>query len=358
MRNSHTDQLEMIVGPVRLPLKIDDSVNYFQLHYFEFQGKRWACAALGELSTLEAVPLRIESACFFGHVMHSQQCDCGFQLDEAFRRISQRQSGLVIYGIDQDARGLGIEKHFRIYDYRQNQQLDTDEIYQRFHAPLDSRSYEAVAAILRFLNVKHILLMSNNNDRLAFLRAEGFHVERDQIEAPLTPYNMATMMLEKEDLAYQWSFQTHSDWLSPLQKQVEAHPQRYAACVVRDNQAIVAQWEGESWDVAQNLLAEFPRESGGSLVIYLSDLPRLDELTLYATTGARFVVVPFSSLPDYLLTEARRLGIKVQDWERGNKYRAPRPQWQLEERSETGDIYSRGEELRILRQDDITGTAN
>ena len=63
--------------------------------------------------------------------MHSQQCDCGYQLDEALRRIVQRQGGLVIYGIDQDARGLGIEKHFRIYDYRQNHHLDTDEVYKR-----------------------------------------------------------------------------------------------------------------------------------------------------------------------------------------------------------------------------------
>ncbi|WP_052941422.1 hypothetical protein [Chromobacterium subtsugae] len=351
MTSSHADQLEMIVGPVRLPLKIDDSVNYFQLHYFEFQGKRWACAALGDLAAQDAVPLRIESACFFGHVMHSQQCDCGFQLDEAFRRISQRQGGLVIYGIDQDARGLGIEKHFRIYDYRQNHQLDTDEVYQRFHAPLDSRSYEAVAAILRFLKVENILLMSNNRARLEFLREQGFRVERDQIEAPLTRYNMATMMLEKEDLAYQWSFQTHGDWLRPLQDQAEAHPDRRAARIVRDNQQVVAEWQGDSWDVARHLLAGLAPQPAGELVIYLSDLPRLDELAAYAATSARFVVVPFATLPGYLETEARRLGIKLQDWGRENKYAQPRPQWQLEDQTDDSHVYRRGDERRTCRRD-------
>ncbi|AOK50255.1 hypothetical protein WT60_25875 [Burkholderia sp. MSMB617WGS] len=346
------DQLELIVGPVRLPLKIEDSVHYFSLHYFEFQGKRWASAALNDLSELDAVPLRIESACFFGHVMHSQQCDCGFQLDEAFRRIVQRNGGLVIYGIDQDARGLGIEKHFRIYDYRQNHHLDTDEVYKRFHAPLDSRSYEAVAAILRFLDVEKILLMSNNRARLAFLRAEGFQVERDQIEAPLTRYNMATMMLEKEDLAYQWSFKTHSEWLRPLQDKVDGHPDSFAACIVKDNQAVVAEWQGADWNVALNLLATHEGGEDGNLVIYLSDLPRLDELALYASTGARFVVVPFAVIPDYLLSEAQRQGLKLQDWERNNQYRTARPQWRLTEHGRDAHVYQRGDERRVYRAGD------
>lgn len=349
MTNYVANQFETVVGPIRLPLKIDDNVNYFMLHYFEFQGKRWACAALGEVSAMPSVPLRIESACFFGHVMHSQQCDCGYQLDEALRRIVQRQGGLVIYGIDQDARGLGIEKHFRIYDYRQNHHLDTDEVYKRFHAPLDSRSYEAVAAILRLLGVSNILLMSNNQGRLAFLREQGFQVEHDEIEAPLTKYNMATMMLEKEDLNYQWSFRTHGDWLRPLQQQAETRPGLYAACAVRDNREIVAQWLGESWDVAQALLTKMSDAPYDGLVIYLSDLPRLDELALYATAGARFVVVPFPIVPNYLEAEAVRLGIKLQDWGRDNKYSFPRPQWQLDTRGVDQHVYNRNGEHRVVQ---------
>ncbi|PHM66071.1 riboflavin biosynthesis protein ribA/GTP-cyclohydrolase II [Xenorhabdus stockiae] len=357
MTYSHNEQpentiLENIVGPVSLPLKIDESVNYFQLHYFECQGKRWACATLGDLHSMQAVPLRIESACFFGHVMHSQQCDCGFQLDEAFRRIARNKGGVVIYGIDQDARGLGIEKHFRIYDYRQNENLDTDEIYKRFHAPLDSRSYEAVTAILHFLGIHNILLMSNNQERLAFLRKQGFQVERDEIEAPLTQYNMATMMLEKEDLNYQWSFHTHGDWLLPLQQQAEEHPDCYVACVVKDNREIVADWMGESWDVATSLLAKLSDSNNrveNGLAVYLSDLPRLDELALYAKAGVSFVVVPFPVLPDYLKAEARRLGIRLQDWGRENKYKQPRPQWILEEHSDSQHIYIREGERRVIR---------
>lgn len=342
-------ELQNTVGPITLPLKVGGRVAYFTLHYYEHGGQRWASAELGPLSGSEQVPLRIESACFFGHVFHSQQCDCGFQLDEAIRRIGELGRGLVIYGIDQDARGLGIEKHFRIYDYRQNENLDTDEVYRRFHAPLDSRSYAAVAAILRFLGVSRIRLMSNNSQRLEFLRSEGFQVERDEIEAPLTPYNMATMMLEKEDLNYQWSFRTHADWLKPLQAKVADEPDLSAACLVQNNDNIVAEWQGYSWDVAQNLLSALRENPGTGLVAYVSDLPRLDELERYAAAGVGFVVVPFPEVPKYLQTEGRRHGIKVQDWGRDNKYQTPRPQWQLESRTDEAHTYERGGERRTVQ---------
>lgn len=341
--------LDIIIGPIRLPLKIDEKVQHFQLYYFESKGQRWACAKLGDLVQMPSVPLRIESACFFGHVMHSQQCDCSYQLDEALRRIVQKQGGLVIYGIDQDARGLGIEKHFQIYDYRQNHHMDTAQVYQRFHAPLDSRSYEDVAAILRFLSVSDITLMSNNPERLAFFTSQGFGVTREAIEAPLTTHNMATMMQEKEDLKYQWSFRTHADWLTPLQELVEARPQSYAACAVHDNREEVARWQGDSWDVAQGLLNVMGDARHENLVIYLSDLPRLDELTLYAGMGAHFVVVPFSTLPTYLKTQAARLGLKLQDWERHNPYSTARPQWLLTQCADNQHVYQRDNERQVVQ---------
>lgn len=349
MENRPETVLDIVIGPIRLPLKIDNSVNHFQLYYFEVKGQRWACAKLSDLTQLPSVPLRIESACFFGHVMHSQQCDCSYQLDEALRRIVHKQGGLVIYGIDQDARGLGIEKHFHIYNYRQNHHLDTAEVYKRFHAPLDSRSYEVVAAILHFLGVSNITLMSNNPKRLAFFSDHGFEVIREEIEAPLTPYNMATLMLEKEDLKYQWSFRTHADWLTPLQEQVEVHAQTYAACAVRDNREVVGHWHGDNWNVAQGLLTTLNETRYDNLVIYLSDLPRLDELAIYTSMGAQFVVVPFSKLPTYLEMEAARLGIKLQDWERYSPYKTHRPQWLLTHCADDHHVYSRNDQERVVK---------
>ncbi|CAM5657032.1 hypothetical protein SCANM63S_09942 [Streptomyces canarius] len=57
-------------------------------------------------------------------------------------------------------------------------------------------------------------------------------METEPLEAPLDLHNMSTLMLEKEDLGYRWSFETHADWLEPLQEKVEGSPDRSAACAV------------------------------------------------------------------------------------------------------------------------------
>lgn len=332
---------QVIIGPIRLPLDHDGQVHMFQLHYFEVGQERWVCAQLGQISGTERVPLRIESACFFGHVFGSRQCDCGFQLDEAFRHIAREGRGLVIYGVDQDARGLGLAAHFRIYDYRQREGLDTPEVFARLGAPLDNRSYAAVPHILRHVEAGPILLLSNNPARLAFLREAGIDVLRAPHEAALDPFNMATLMLEKEDLGYQWTFRTHGDWLRPLQAEVEGDTDRRAAALVHANETCIAHWSGSDWNVAAGLLAQAPT-GFAPVIAYLSDLPRQDELDAYARFGIQAVVVPFADLPAPLTRHAARLGLKLQDWGRENRYAAPRPQWLPDG---TG-LYARGGERR------------
>src|ERR1700738_5211476 len=120
---------EFIRGPVRLPLRIDGQELGYSLFLFQFNGERWIAAFTGNIDDGEPVPLRIESACIFGHVFHSAKCDCGYQLDEALRRIAEMKRVLVIYAIDDDARGLGIDAHFQIYVLRQQENLDTEAVY-------------------------------------------------------------------------------------------------------------------------------------------------------------------------------------------------------------------------------------
>lgn len=347
----HQSELfQTVVGPIRLPLRFDDEVQYFQLHYFDTSDKRWACASLGDISDGAPSLLRIESACLFGHVFQSQQCDCGFQLTEAIRRIGMAGRGLVIYGIDQDARGHGIESHFRIYDYRQNHHLDTEKVFEKLDSGLDARKYTIVAAILKWLGVQSIQLMSNNLEREAFLTSNGFNVVRHPLEAPLSRFNMATLMLEKEDLGYTWAFRTHADWLAPLQSSVANDINCYAGSIVKNNELVLASWRGNSWDVASHLVDGLPEADGSAaIVVYLTDLPRLDELELYARVGAGFVVVPFAELPGKLQHEAARLGLKLQDWERANRYIVERPQWTFAQGSAAEHRYVRGDQALSIR---------
>ncbi|MFI5758512.1 hypothetical protein [Streptomyces sp. NPDC051569] len=353
-------------GPAHLPLRWENGETPFVLWHFDFGGDRWVAAYTGDLADGRPVPLRIESACVFGHVLRSAQCDCGYQLDEAMKSFARDGRGLLLYGVDQDARGLGIAAHFAIYAMRQQENLDTDAVYERLDAPVDARSYEPVAAILRHLGVSGVRLLSNNPRREAFLREHGFAVETQALEAPLDVHNMSTLMLEKEDLGYRWSFETHADWLEPLQETVAGRPGRSAAWAVvpgggtADGPLARAHDDGEG-ELARRLAAALApakaaepaepaarAEPTGTLVVYLTDLPRADELPLYAGLGAAVVVVPFADLPPALHAAARELGLRLVDWERRNAYRQERPQWWLTHRGAEADVYVRGTRVRCV----------
>lgn len=342
-----SDSFEKIVGPIRLPLEVDNIVDYYYLYYFEYKEQRWASVIYGNIESDNYIPLRIESACFFGHVFHSRQCDCGFQLTEAFSRIRKEKVGVVIYGIDQDARGLGIYNHFRIYDLRQNNNLDTQQVFDILSSNIDERSYDAVAEILKFLKIKNVKLLSNNPSRINFLKNNGFNVKREELEASLDKFNMATLMLEKEDLGYKWSFETHAHWLTPIQKMVENNMSMYGGRIVSDNREIIAEWVGNKWDLARNLQSQIEKkiEQIQTLIVYLTDLPRIDEIKIYFSMNVRFIVLPFTEFPEQLQSEAKKYDIKLQDWARENKYSNQRPQWKLKAYEGKKHVYEREEEI-------------
>lgn len=341
---------DVVHGPIRLPLRIDNEDVIFHAWYYAFGKERWVCAQTGNTEDGAPVPLRIESACFFGHVLHSAKCDCGFQLNEAFRRIAQRKRGMVIYAVDQDARGLGMEAHFKIYYYRQQLNYDTEEVYQALGAPLDSRCYDPVARILRDRQVGRVVLLSNNLQRKAFLEEHAFEVACEAIEAPLDVHNMPTLMLEKEDLGYTWSFKTHADWLAPLQQRVVHDDEQQGVQLVRGTETVVAEWLSSDWNLAHGLASLVPNAPSNDLVVYATDFPRADELPLYARMGAQFVVVPFPVIPSWLRRAGEEAGIRIQDWGRKNRYEKPRPQWELVATDGGMHAYRRRDRVRLVPQ--------
>ncbi|MFG2485854.1 hypothetical protein ACGFSI_24245 [Streptomyces virginiae] len=328
-----------IDGPARLPLKFGDTVKRFNLLHFTFDTGRWVAAWIGSLEDSAPMPLRIESACVFGHVFNSRQCDCGFQLYEASQRISEGGRGLIIYALDQDARGLGTAAHFEIYRMRQQEQLDTEEVFANLGAELDVRDYSPVITILRHLGLDNIHLLSNNAKRVRFLESHGVTVTKEALVAPMDVHNMSTLMLELEDLEYEMDFATHADWLSPIQAKVENDPQRTAALLVVDNERVLWEEQAPLWGLRSRLTAP-DAETAARSVLYLTDMPRLDEIAEYGRWGIPVVVVAHSCIAPALRAAAEDAGVRLVDWARRNAWSEPRPQWELAEQRAEGAVYT------------------
>jgi GTP cyclohydrolase II len=315
-------------GPARLPLEAGGHRVHFDLFEVDFGRERYIVARLGDVTGPEPALLRIESACIFGHVFESRQCDCGWQWRTGLVRIAEAGRGLLVYAVDQDARGLGIAAHFDIYKLRQRDALDTDEVFRRLDAPWDNRDYAPVPRMLRGFGVSAIALMSNNRSRLAMLQEAGFSVTRAALQAELTVHNMSTLMLEKEDLGYAWTFATHADVLEPLQAAVLESPELTAAAFavpgeLPDRRLVAPADEvhGQVLELAEDI------DPAARELLYLTDLPRIDELPGYAEVGVRTLVVPFPVLPPLLAAAAEQARIRLVDWSRRNAWAAPRAQW-------------------------------
>ena len=194
-----------LIGPVKLPLEISDGkTGEFSIWYFSFPGGQYAALAKGEIKKPDDILVRIESACIWAHLFDSQYCDCGWQLEEAKRRINDEGRGLIIFAFDQHGKLVGLRNHFLVYaeGQRRKHELVVDA-YTSLGFDEDYRKhYGDVADILRHFGLKNIRLMSNNPKRIALLKKAGISIERVPHEVPLNTYNKTEMVSKKVKLGH------------------------------------------------------------------------------------------------------------------------------------------------------------
>jgi 3,4-dihydroxy 2-butanone 4-phosphate synthase/GTP cyclohydrolase II len=145
---------------------------------------------------------RLHSECLTGDVLGSLRCDCGIQLRLALRRIAAGGRGLLLYATGHEGRGVGLVNKLRAY-VEQDAGADTVDANLRLGLPVDGRSYDDSAAVLRLLGVGAVRLLTNNPDKVSNLEEYGISVAE---RVPLTPHpndhNLAYLLTKRDRMGH------------------------------------------------------------------------------------------------------------------------------------------------------------
>jgi 3,4-dihydroxy 2-butanone 4-phosphate synthase/GTP cyclohydrolase II len=131
-----------------------------------------AIIAFNPQITTEPTYVRIHSECFTGDVLGSQRCDCGEQLKAAMDLIVEKGSGYIIYLRNHEGRGIGLAEKIKAYQL-QDRGLDTVEANIALGHQVDAREWSDAVEILSELEIKRVVLMTNNPEKIQALSDAG-----------------------------------------------------------------------------------------------------------------------------------------------------------------------------------------
>lgn len=145
--------------------------------------------------------VRVHSECLTGDALGSLRCDCGQQLQESMRLISER-GGMLIYLRGQEGRGIGLANKIRAYAL-QDEGHDTVEANVALGFAADARDYAIAAQIIRALGVSQVALLTNNPDKAEGIERYGIEVkERHPLLVPPNPFNLRYLATKRDKFGH------------------------------------------------------------------------------------------------------------------------------------------------------------
>lgn len=156
----------------------------------------------GNVAGRSDVLVRVHSECLTGDVFGSNRCDCGEQLEMAQGMIAAAGEGVVLYLRGHEGRGIGLVNKIHAYEL-QDRGLDTVEANLELGLPVDTRSYDVAAQILRELGLSSIRLLTNNPRKITSLEKLGLKVtERIPLEVVPNAHNSRYLQTKRDKLGH------------------------------------------------------------------------------------------------------------------------------------------------------------
>ncbi|PKQ28207.1 MAG: bifunctional 3,4-dihydroxy-2-butanone-4-phosphate synthase/GTP cyclohydrolase II [Candidatus Anoxymicrobium japonicum] len=194
------EQLVEKVSEARLPTAYGD---FMAVGYESLVDRTFHLALVkGEVKGKKDVMVRVHSECLTGDVFDSRRCDCGAQVREAMRMINDAGSGVLLYMIGHEGRGIGLAHKLRAYQL-QDMGMDTIEANLELGLPVDARDYGTGAQILRDLGITSMKLLTNNPAKRIGLEGYGLSVtERIGLQVLPCPENLRYLRTKKEKMGH------------------------------------------------------------------------------------------------------------------------------------------------------------
>ena len=147
--------------------------TFREILYYDGQ-KESIALVMGNIENEESIICRVHSACVSGHVFNSVECECQQEMETAQELIQKAGKGVIIY-LEQEGKGNGHLALMASIPYKKAG-MSQAEAYQKAGFEKDARSFRAASEILADLQVKSVVLLTNNVGKSEDLRKFGIVV--------------------------------------------------------------------------------------------------------------------------------------------------------------------------------------
>ena len=184
-------------------IKMPTDFGEFELHLYRsnLDGEHHLALVKGKMNKQRRTLVRVHSECLTGDVFRSRRCDCGPQLQQAMKQVSDAGHGVILY-MRQEGRGIGLAPKIKAYKLQQDG-YDTVEANEKLGFPMDLREYGIGAQILADLGIKKIKLLTNNPKKIVGLEGYGLEiVQQVPIRVKANKHNKNYLKTKREKLGH------------------------------------------------------------------------------------------------------------------------------------------------------------